>query len=220
MRTPNEDSRAIATQTAALVGTDGSVDWLCLPRFDSAACFARLLGDEDNGHWRIAPEGAERCTRRAYRPDTLVLDTEWETADGAVRVTDFMPQRDRAPDLVRVVEGLRGEVTVHSVLRLRFDYGSVVPWMRRTDGTLGCGRRPDTRAARCEPEVPAGQDSDPPRIHGRRGREGRLRPHLASLARAPPAAGRPVHRPEPGRDGGPWAAHCATNGLPGTPSRS
>ncbi|CAL9613810.1 Trehalase [Streptomyces sp. enrichment culture] len=140
-------------QTAALVSTDGSVDWLCLPRFDSAACFARLLGDEDNGHWRIAPKGAGRCTRRAYRTDTLVLDTEWETADGAVRVTDLMPQRDRAPDLVRVVEGLSGEVTVHSALRLRFDYGSVVPWVRRADGHRVAVAGPDSAWLRSEPEV-------------------------------------------------------------------
>ncbi|MYS52969.1 glycoside hydrolase family 15 protein [Streptomyces sp. SID6013] len=140
-------------QTAALVGTDGSVDWLCLPRFDSAACFAKLLGDEDNGHWRIAPKGAERCTRRAYRPDTLVLDTEWETEDGAVRVTDLMPQRDRAPDLVRIVEGLSGEVTVRSVLRLRFDYGSIVPWVRRDDGHRVAVAGPDSAWLRSEPEV-------------------------------------------------------------------
>ncbi|MFC7830240.1 glycoside hydrolase family 15 protein [Streptomyces sp. NPDC057375] len=140
-------------QTAALVGTDGSVDWLCLPRFDSAACFAKLLGDEDNGHWRIAPKGAERCTRRAYRPETLVLDTEWETEDGAVRVTDLMPQRDRAPDLVRIVEGLSGEVTVHSVLRLRFDYGSIVPWVRRADGHRVAVAGPDSAWLRSEPEV-------------------------------------------------------------------
>ncbi|CAL9410936.1 glycoside hydrolase family 15 protein [Streptomyces sp. enrichment culture] len=140
-------------QTAALVSTDGSVDWLCLPRFDSAACFAKLLGDEDNGHWRIAPQGAERCTRRAYRPDTLVLDTEWETAEGVVRVTDLMPQRDRAPDLVRIVEGLRGEVTVHSVLRLRFDHGSIVPWVRRADGHRVAVAGPDSAWLRSEPEV-------------------------------------------------------------------
>src|SRR5690606_8264218 len=121
-------------QTAALIGTDGSTDWLCLPRFDSATCFARLLRDEDHGHWTIAPVGAGRCPRPAYRPDTLALDTEWETDEGAVRVTDLMPQRDRAPDVVRIVEGLRGEVTVRSTLRLRFDYGSIVPWMRRSDG--------------------------------------------------------------------------------------
>ncbi|MEU9559499.1 glycoside hydrolase family 15 protein [Streptomyces fumanus] len=140
-------------QTAALVATDGSVDWLCLPRFDSAACFAKLLGDEDNGHWRIAPVGAERCTRRAYRPDTLVLDTEWETAQGTVRVTDLMPQRDRAPDLVRIVEGLSGRVTVRSTLRLRFDYGSVVPWVRRTDGHRVAVAGPDSAWLRSEPEV-------------------------------------------------------------------
>ncbi|GAA2553621.1 MULTISPECIES: glycoside hydrolase family 15 protein [Streptomyces] len=140
-------------QTAALVGTDGSVDWLCLPRFDSAACFAKLLGDEDNGHWRIAPVGADRCTRRAYRRDTLVLDTEWETAQGAVRVTDLMPQRDEAPDLVRIVEGLDGEVTLHSVLKLRFDYGSIVPWMRRSDGHRVAVAGPDSTWLRSEPPV-------------------------------------------------------------------
>ncbi|MCX2922792.1 glycoside hydrolase family 15 protein [Streptomyces sp. NEAU-W12] len=140
-------------QTAALVGADGSVDWLCLPRFDSGACFARLLGDENNGHWRIAPVGAERCSRRAYRPDTLVLDTEWETDEGLVRVTDLMPQRDRAPDLVRIVEGVRGEVTVRSTLRLRFDYGSVVPWIRRTDGHRVAVAGPDSVWLRMEPEV-------------------------------------------------------------------
>ncbi|MFB6845506.1 glycoside hydrolase family 15 protein [Streptomyces sp. NPDC056373] len=140
-------------QTAALVGTDGSVDWLCLPRFDSAACFARLLGDEDNGFWRIAPVGADRCTRRAYRRDTLVLDTEWETGQGAVRVTDLMPQRDRAPDLVRVVEGLDGEVTLHSVLKLRFDYGSIIPWVRKADGHRVAVAGPDSAWLRSEPEV-------------------------------------------------------------------
>ncbi|MEV1068234.1 glycoside hydrolase family 15 protein [Streptomyces sp. NPDC050263] len=141
-------------QTAALVGTDGSVDWLCLPRFDSGACFARLLGDEENGHWRIAPKDVEGpCTRRAYRPDTLVLDTEWETDEGAVRVTDLMPQRDGAPDVVRVVEGLRGRVTVRSTLRLRFDYGWVVPWMRRVDGHRVAVAGPDSAWFRSEPAV-------------------------------------------------------------------
>ncbi|GHD27195.1 glycoside hydrolase family 15 protein [Streptomyces galbus] len=141
-------------QTAALVGLDGSVDWLCLPRFDSGACFARLLGDEDNGHWRIAPKGARgRCTRRAYRPDTLVLDTEWDTDEGTVRVTDLMPQRDVAPDLVRIVEGVRGRVTVRSTLRLRFDYGAVVPWMRRADGHRVAIAGPDAVWLRTEPHV-------------------------------------------------------------------
>ncbi|MGV9991025.1 glycoside hydrolase family 15 protein [Streptomyces sp. NPDC003374] len=141
-------------QTAALVGRDGSVDWLCLPRFDSGACFARLLGDEDNGHWRIAPKGVTgECTRRAYRPDTLVLDTEWDTPGGSVRVTDLMPQRDRAPDLVRIVEGLSGRVTVRSTLRLRFDYGAAIPWMRRSDGHRVAVAGPDSAWLRSEPPV-------------------------------------------------------------------
>ncbi|WP_328337711.1 glycoside hydrolase family 15 protein [Streptomyces violaceus] len=154
MHTGIEDYALIGDeQTAALVGTDGSVDWLCLPRFDSAACFAKLLGDEDNGYWRISPVGADRCTRRAYRRDTLVLDTEWETEQGAVRVTDLMPQRDQAPDLVRVVEGLDGEVTLHSILKLRFDYGSIIPWMRRSDGHRVAVAGPDSTWLRSEPEV-------------------------------------------------------------------
>ncbi|MFF7312496.1 glycoside hydrolase family 15 protein [Streptomyces sp. NPDC008137] len=154
MHTGIEDYALIGDeQTAALVGTDGSVDWLCLPRFDSAACFAKLLGDEDNGYWRIAPVGADRCTRRAYRRDTLVLDTEWETERGAVRVTDLMPQRDQAPDLVRIVECLDGEVTLHSVIKLRFDYGSIVPWMRRSDGHRVAVAGPDSAWLRSEPEV-------------------------------------------------------------------
>ncbi|MGW7820628.1 glycoside hydrolase family 15 protein [Streptomyces puniciscabiei] len=140
-------------QTAALVGKDGSIDWLCLPRFDSGACFARLLGGEDHGYWRIAPEGADTCTRRAYRPDTLVLDTEWETPEGTLRVTDLMPQRDRAPDVVRIVEGVSGRVTVRSTLRLRFDYGSIMPWVRRADGHRVAVAGPDSAWLRSEPAV-------------------------------------------------------------------
>ncbi|MCF3105056.1 glycoside hydrolase family 15 protein [Streptomyces roseoverticillatus] len=143
-------------QTAALVGPDGSVDWLCLPRFDSAACFAALLGDEDNGHWRLAPAGTEPgtpCTRRSYLPDSLVLETVWETTDGTVKVTDFMPQRDRAPDVVRIVEGVSGTVAMLGVLRLRFDYGSVVPWIRRSDGHRVAVAGPDSAWLRSEPPV-------------------------------------------------------------------
>lgn len=122
---------------AGLVGRDGSLDWLCLPRFDSPACFAALLGDRDNGRWLIAPAEAHGPrARRRYRGDTLVLDTEWETATGQVRVTDFMPRREGAPCVVRIVEGLSGSVDVRVDLRLRFDYGRVLPWMRRTDGAL------------------------------------------------------------------------------------
>ncbi|MEV6553379.1 glycoside hydrolase family 15 protein [Streptomyces sp. NPDC051597] len=140
-------------QTAALVGRDGSIDWLCLPRFDSAACFAALLGDDDNGHWRIAPAGAGDCTRRAYLDDSLVLESVWETRGGTVRVLDFMPQRDTAPDVVRIVEGISGSVEMNSVLRLRFDYGRVVPWVRRADGHRVAVAGPDSVWLRTDPEV-------------------------------------------------------------------
>ncbi|MFD3436227.1 glycoside hydrolase family 15 protein [Streptomyces sp. NPDC058685] len=140
-------------QTAALVGTDGSIDWLCLPRFDSAACFAAILGDKDNGHWRIAPEGAGICTRRGYVGDSLVLETVWETRTGTVKVIDFMPQRDATPDVMRIVECVSGRVEVTSTLRLRFDYGSIVPWMRREDGHRVAIAGPDSVWLRSEPEV-------------------------------------------------------------------
>ena len=129
--------------TAALVGRDGSIDWLCLPRFDSPACFAALLGTQDNGHWRIGPQGVSTCTRRRYRPDTLILETEWETPDGTVRVLDLMPTRDNAANVVRIVEGVSGRVEMQSVLRLRFDYGAAVPWVRRIDGQLVAIAGPD-----------------------------------------------------------------------------
>ena len=116
-------------QTAALVGADGSVDWLCFPRFDSPACFASLLGEEANGRWRIAPASGGRCTRRRYIQDTLVLETEWQTPGGTVRVIDCMPPRGMAPDLVRVVEGVEGRVEISSELVIRFDYGHVQPWI-------------------------------------------------------------------------------------------
>ena len=116
-------------QTAALVGSDGSVDWLCFPRFDSPSCFAALLGSDSNGRWRLVPTSGGRCTRRRYRGHTLVLETEWETPTGAVRVIDCMPPRGASPDLVRVVEGVSGKVSVASELRIRFDYGHIAPWV-------------------------------------------------------------------------------------------
>jgi GH15 family glucan-1,4-alpha-glucosidase len=122
-------------QTAALISREGSVDWLCFPRFDSGACFAALLGDESNGQWALAPRTWKREVSRRYVPDTLVLETEWRTDDGRVRVTDFMPPRGEAPDLVRIVEGLEGAVELGTELVIRFDYGSVVPWVRRLDKT-------------------------------------------------------------------------------------
>src|SRR5215213_4148648 len=131
------------TQTGALVGRNGSIDWLCLPRFDSGACFAALLGTPDHGRWKVAPEGEVRVVRRSYRDDTLVLDTEFETADGTLAVIDFMPARDRDPNLVRIVEGRKGRVKVRSELILRFDYGSIVPWVHRTDCGISAVAGPD-----------------------------------------------------------------------------
>jgi GH15 family glucan-1,4-alpha-glucosidase len=121
-------------QTAALVGREGSIDWACFPRFDSGACFAALLGDADHGRWIVAPRGDAWEAGRRYRPLTLILETEWETDSGRVRVIDFMPPRGKAPDIVRIVEGVRGEVEMSSELVIRFDYGSTLPWMRRIDG--------------------------------------------------------------------------------------
>src|SRR5262249_22109286 len=119
------------TQSAALVGADGSIDWLCLPRFDSGACFAALLGTPNHGRWLIAPEGEVRQRRRRYRGDTLVLETEFRTDSGLARVVACMPVRTGWPDWVRVVEGVEGQVRMRMELIIRFDYGSIVPWVRR-----------------------------------------------------------------------------------------
>jgi GH15 family glucan-1,4-alpha-glucosidase len=124
------------TQTAALVGKDGSIDWLCLPRFDAGACFAALLGNSRNGRWIIAPEGRVRRVKRRYEPGTLVLVTRFETDDGAVEVIDCMPPRDVVPDLVRTVRGVRGEVAMTMELVIRFENGSIVPWVTRRSGVL------------------------------------------------------------------------------------
>jgi GH15 family glucan-1,4-alpha-glucosidase len=125
-------------QTAALVGRDGAVDWPCLPRFDSASCFAALLGDERHGRWRVAPKTEVRASSREYRPGTLVLETDFETAEGSVRVIDFMPRRgDGPPRLMRIVEGLKGRVSMHVDLSLRPDYASIVPWLEPApDGVI------------------------------------------------------------------------------------
>ena len=125
-------------QSAALVGRNGSIDWLCLPRFDSASCLSALVGDEGHGRWLLAPAGEARTSSRRYRPGTLVLETEFETAGGAVRVIDFMPRRgDGPPRVMRIVEGLRGRVPMRMELSLRPDYGSIKPWIdRASDGAL------------------------------------------------------------------------------------
>jgi GH15 family glucan-1,4-alpha-glucosidase len=145
MAAPIEDYALIGdTHTAGLVSRDGSIDWLCLPRFDSPACFAALLGDRSNGRWRLAPAGGVREVRRRYQGDTLVLETEHRTEEGVVRVVDCMPPRQSDPDLARVVEGVRGRVRMRMELTIRFDYGSIVPWVRHVGGALHAIAGPDS----------------------------------------------------------------------------
>jgi GH15 family glucan-1,4-alpha-glucosidase len=144
MPAPIEDYALIGdTHTAGLVSREGSIDWLCLPRFDSSACFASLLG-EGNGRWLLAPRGPVREVRRRYQGDTLVLETEHRTEDGVVRVVDCMPPRQRDPDVARVVEGVRGRVPMRMELIIRFDYGSIVPWVRHLGGALHAIAGPDS----------------------------------------------------------------------------
>jgi GH15 family glucan-1,4-alpha-glucosidase len=131
------------TQTAALVGRDGSIDWLCLPHFDSGACFAALLGDRRHGRWLLAPAAPPTAVSRRYLPHTLILETTFEVGGAAVRVIDFMPPRQDEPDLIRIVEGVRGQVAMQMELILRFDYGLVVPWVRNLDGHLRAIGGPD-----------------------------------------------------------------------------
>jgi GH15 family glucan-1,4-alpha-glucosidase len=131
-------------QAAALVGRDGAVDWLCLPDFDSPSCFSALLGDERHGRWRLAPAGDVRASSRRYRPGTLVLESDFETAEGAVRVIDFMPRRgDGPPRLMRVVEGLSGSVPMRMELSLRPDYASIVPWVESAPDGIVATAGPD-----------------------------------------------------------------------------
>ena len=141
------------TQTGALISRDGCVDWLCFPRFDSGACFASLLGKGENGRWRFFPhDEIDKITRR-YRGETLILETEIETASGAVRLIDFMPPRGQNPDIIRIVEGLRGEVMLEMELIIRFDYGHVVPWVRKCHGGLEAIAGPDALILRTPVET-------------------------------------------------------------------
>src|SRR5688572_27554572 len=130
-------------ETAALVGNDGSIDWLCWPRFDSGACFAALLGDRDHGRWIIGPAGGLLATRRQYRDGTMILETEFETPEGRATLIDFMPLRGTCSDLVRMVVGRAGRVEMRMELILRFHYGSIVPWVTSLDGTIKAIAGPD-----------------------------------------------------------------------------
>jgi GH15 family glucan-1,4-alpha-glucosidase len=141
------------TETAALVGTNGSIDWLCAPRFDSPALFAALLGTDDNGRWQIAPAGNARRVERRYRPGTLVLETDFETDDGLVRLIDCMPLGDGHNDVVRIVEGLRGRVAMQMQLNPRFDYGELIPATGRIDQGMFAVAGPDAVCLRTPVEL-------------------------------------------------------------------
>lgn len=130
-------------ETAALVGANGSIDWFCVPRFDSPSCFAALLGNADHGRWLLAPTGGARRVTRQYRDGTLILETEFDTDQGSVRLIDFMPLRTESVDIVRIVEGIRGQVEMSMDLVIRFDYGSVIPWVRQVSGGILAVAGPD-----------------------------------------------------------------------------
>jgi GH15 family glucan-1,4-alpha-glucosidase len=140
-------------ETAALVGRDSSIDWLCMPRFDSGACFTALLGTPAHGHWLLTPRGPIRQRRRRYREDTLILETAFDMDDGAVTVIDFMPPRTQQPDLVRLVVGQAGHVAMHMQLILRLDYGAIIPWVRRTEHGISAIAGPDALQLYTEVEL-------------------------------------------------------------------
>jgi GH15 family glucan-1,4-alpha-glucosidase len=148
---PIEDYAMIGDcKTAALVSKQGSIDWLCLPHFDSGACFAALVGEPDNGHWSISPAEPIRAIRRRYREGTLILETEFDTDSGSVKLIDFMTPPDDAPELVRLLMGTRGRVQMKLELVIRFDYGSVVPWVRRTEDGISAIAGPDILGLRTD----------------------------------------------------------------------
>src|SRR4051812_15539872 len=154
-------------RTAALIAADGSIDWLSLPRFDSPAVYAALLGTEEHGHWSLAPSEKRRCTRRRYRPGTLILETDWTTTRGAVRVTDFMDPTSTSAQVIRIVDGLIGEVPMHTTMSPRMTYGHTRPSLRRVGTHLLA--TPDHETLRLGTDVPPpaqgprGPDSAAPR---------------------------------------------------------
>ena len=184
--------------TVALVGANGSIDWLCLPKFGSEACFASLLGMPDNGFWRIWPSAPDAAVARRYQGDTLVLETEYTTKDGRARVIDFMPTQSRERRVVRIVEGVAGHVDMIMKLIVRFDYGKTIPWVRHLDD---CGL-----VAIAGPNAVTLHTAVPIRGEGlstvasftvSEGERKVVRPHLAPLARG--AGGGPSHLRRPPR---------------------
>ena len=140
-------------ETAALVDRNGSIDWLCWPHFSSEACFASLLGTEDNGYWKISCCDCEWTSTRRYRNHTLILETTFEHAQGSIRLIDFMPIREKFSDVVRIVQGVRGHLDVRMELALRFDYGRTVPWV--TPSTMASAPSPAQTSPSCTRPSPS-----------------------------------------------------------------
>ncbi len=158
MTVPIEDYAVIGDlRTIAVVSVNGSIDWLCLPDFDSPSCFAQILGDESHGFWQLAPASGASATRRQYREDSLVLETEFDTPTGTVRVTDFMPIRETHPQVMRLVDGVSGVVDMHMNLTVRFGYGCEVPWVTSTEGLVRLTAGPDA-VALWHGVTPVGED--------------------------------------------------------------
>jgi GH15 family glucan-1,4-alpha-glucosidase len=172
--------------TAALVGLNGSIDWLCLPRFDSDSCFAALLGEEKHGRWQVVPRDEPQSTSRRYRPGTLILETEFETAGGVARLVDCMLVRDGSPTIVRLVEGVSGEVAMRMQLVVRFDYGATVPWVRQVTEGLAALAGPNSLYLRTPIET---RGEDLTTVAEFRVREGERIPFALTWA--------PSHEPEP-----------------------
>ncbi len=170
-------------RTAALVGRDGSIDWLCLPRFDSGACFAALLGGPENGRWKLAPadQVEVRKVERRYRPGSMVLEMEFRTSSGVVRITDAMAMDSQTPTVARVVEGVRGEVPMRSELVIRFDYGWIVPWVTHHERGIAAIAGPDKLRLRSWVENKGEGYATVVRLRRPGGAEGALHPGLAPV---------------------------------------
>ena len=161
MSSPIENYALIGNlRTAALVDRSGSIDWLCIPRFDSSACFASLLGSSENGRWLLAPKGGVKQVRRRYRDSTLILETEFETESGVATVVDFMPHAERSEqiDLIRVVKGIRGQVPMRTEVVFRFDYGHTIPWVRKREYGIGAVSGPSAITLRTAVPLNSGED--------------------------------------------------------------
>ena len=182
------------TRTAALVGSNGSIDWFCAPRFDAPACFAALLGDDGNGSWRIAPADESARSSRAYRDRTLVLETTFVTDTGSVRLIDCMLMGAPSPRIRRIVEGIDGTVAMKMAYAVRFDYGSIVPWVRRMDGGLLAVAGPGRAISQLRCGTGARRRAARRRVRRRRGRARRLRTCVLRVVRGASAGGTHARR--------------------------